>query len=180
MEMKRNETAQAATTEDREFTAEETKNQSRAFENDILKGVLESAGFADTEEEYRTIEIARQGKVLFTFRIRPLTEDEYEKCKKKNTKYVRNKQLGIKMPEDTNNVKYRSDIIYTATVDEDRKLLWDNRQIWKALTDKGVDILTATDVIDTVLKPGEKAAVVEQIDLISGFEDNNFEEVLKN
>lgn len=179
MEMKRNETAKAMT-EDREFTAEETKNQSRAFEGDILRGVLESAGFAETEDEYRKIEVARKGKVLFTFRIRPLTEDEYEKCKKRNTKYVRNKQLGIKMPEDTNNVKYRSDIIYTATVEEDRKQLWDNRQIWNALGDKGADILTATDVIDIVLKPGEKAAIVEQIDQISGFEDNNFEEVVKN
>ena len=179
MEMKRNAATQT-TTEDREFTAEETKNQSRAFEGDILRGVLESAGFAETEDEYKTIEVARKGKVLFTFRIRPLTEEEYEKCKKRNTKYVRNKQLGIKMPEDTNNVKYRSDLIYTATVEEDRKKLWDNRQIWNALTDKGVDILTATDVIDTVLKPGEKAAVVDQIDLISGFEDNNFEEVIKN
>lgn len=179
MEMKRNESEKVAT-EDREFTAEETKNQSRAFEGDILRGVLESAGFSETEDEYRTIEVARHGKVMFTFRIHPLTEDEYERCKKRNTKYVRNKQLGIKMPEDTNSVKYRSELIYTATVEEDRRTLWDNRQIWDALAKKGVDILTATDVIDTVLKPGEKSAIVDQIDLISGFEDNNFEEVLKN
>ncbi len=179
MDMKRSESMKAMT-EDRDFTAEETKNQSRAFEGDILRGVLESAGFSETEDEYRTIEVARKGKVLFTFRIRPLTEEEYEKCKKRNTKYVRNKQLGIKMPEDTNNVKYRSDLIYTATVEEDRKKLWDNRQIWNALSEKGADVLTATDVIDIVLKPGEKAAVVEQIDQISGFEDSNFEEVLKN
>lgn len=179
MEMIKNEAAKAAT-EDREFTAEESRNQTRALEGDILKGVLEGAGFADTEEEQEIIEVARKGKVLYTFRIRPLTEDEYEKCKRRNTKYVRNKQLGIKMPEDTNNVKYRSDLIYTATVEEDRKKLWDNRQIWNALSQRGVDILTATDVIDAALKPGEKAAIVDRIDVISGFEDNNFEEVTKN
>ena len=167
-----------AVVEEREFTKEETANQGRAFEGDILKGLLEGAGFASDEE--KTIEIARRGKVLFTFRIRPLTEGDYEKCRRRNTKYVRNKQLGIKMPEETNSVKYRSDLIYTATVDEDRKKTWDNRQLWNALAERGIDILTGTDAIDAVLKPGEKAAVVNQIDLLSGFENDNLEEVIKN
>ena len=150
----------------------------RAFEGDILQGMLAAAEFQSSET--KTIEIARSGKVYFTFRIRPLSESEYEKCKKKHTKYVRNKQLGIKMPEDTDGVKYRSELIYAATVSEDREKMWDNKKLWDALSAKGRDVITGTDVIDAVLMSGEKAAVVEQIDLLSGYQDNNLEEVAKN
>ena len=164
--------------EEREFTQEETQNQIRAFEGDILKGMLSAAKFQSTE--VRTIEIARGGDVLFTFRIRPLSEDEYESCRRKATKYVRNKQLGIKMPEETNSVLYRSLLILAATVEEDRKKTWENKQLWKALEEMDRDILTGADAIDAVLMPGEKARVVDQIDLLSGFEANNLEEVIKN
>ena len=163
--------------QDREFTQEETSNQMRAFEGDILKGMLAAALFQ--EEETQTIEVIRKGETYFSFRIRPLSEKEYEKCRRKHTKYVRNKQPGIKMPEDTDQGKYRAELIYTATVDEDKKKTWDNKQLWRALEDHGKDILTYTDVIDVVLNPGEKAAIVDKIDLLSGF-DGDFEEVSKN
>ena len=168
-------TAPAA--EDREFTQEETQNQMRFFEGDILKGMLAAAQFQD--EETQEIIVARGGKDYFAFHIRPLSEKEYEKCRNKHTKFVRNKQLGIKMPEDTNAVKYRSELIYCATTDEDKKKTWDNKQLWQALEDLGKDILTGTDVIDAVLMPGEKAAIVDKIDLLSGY-NGDFEEVAKN
>ena len=168
-------TAPAA--EDREFTQEETQNQMRFFEGDILKGMLAAAQFQD--EETQEIIVARGGKDYFAFHIRPLSEKEYEKCRNKHTKFVRNKQLGIKMPEDTNAVKYRSELIYCATTDEDKKKTWDNKQLWRALEDIGKDILTGTDVIDAVLMPGEKAAIVDKIDLLSGY-NGDFEEVAKN
>lgn len=163
---------------DEEFTEEETGNQIRLFEGDILKGMLAAAQFQ--KEETQEIIVARGGVDYFAFHIRPLTEEEYEKCRSKHTKYVRNKQLGIKMPEDTNSVKYRSELIYCATTEADRKKTWDNRQLWSALEQKtGKDILTGTDVIDLVLMPGEKAAIVDKIDLLSGY-NGDFEEVAKN
>ena len=156
----------------------ESEAEQEAFGGDILKGMIEAAKFQKTES--KNIEVVRGGVTYFKFRIRPLTEQEYEQCKKKATKYVRNKQLGIKMPEDTNGVLYRSLLIYTATDAEDRKKTWDNRQLWTALEGAGKEVLTATDAIDAVLMPGEKAAIVEQIDLISGFQNDNLEEVTKN
>ena len=162
---------------DKPYAASESE-QNQAFGGDLLKGLVEAAKFQNTE--FKNIEIVRGGVTYFSFRIRPLTEREYEQCKKKATKYVRNKQLGIKMPEDTNGVLYRSLLIYTATDAEDRKKTWDNRQLWSALEDMGKEVLTATDAIDAVLMPGEKAAIVEQIDLISGFHNENLEEVVKN
>lgn len=71
-------------------------------------------------------------------------------------------------------------MIYAATDAEDRKQTWDSKQLWNALEQAGVIVITGTDVIDAVLMPGEKAAVVEEIDKLSGFENENLEEVTKN
>lgn len=164
--------------EDAEFSAEETKAQMKRYENDILKGMLAAASFKT--DETKEIEIVRGGVMYFSFHIRALSENEYEKAKKRCTKYVRNKQLGIKMPEDTNSVLYKSELIYMATTDEDRKKTWDNHQLWDALNNAGHDIVTGTDVVDAVLMSGEKAAIVNEIDDLSGYVDDNLEEVIKN
>lgn len=171
------EAQQESHTEDREFSAEETKNQMRMNEEDMIQGLIEAAGYSI--EERQTIEIAREGKLFFRFQIRPLSEDEYNRCKKKHTKYVRNKQLGMRMPEDTDSAKYRAALIYQATVEEDRVKLWDNKKVWEALRNKNLQIMNGLDVIEYSLKAGEKDKVLEAIDLLSGYE-SNLEEVAKN
>lgn len=165
------------TVEDKAFSEEETTNQLLANEEDFLQGLLDAAGYS--QEETQRIEIIRGKKLFFAFTIRALSEEEYDKCKKKHTKYVRNRHLGVKMPEDTNSVKYRAALIYNATVEEDRKKLWDNKQIWDALRNKGFQIMNGLDVIEYSLKAGEKDRVIECIDRLSGYEDN-LEEVTKN
>ena len=160
--------------EEIELTEEENKGQLKTYENDILKGILAAANYETEEENIQPIDIARNGKVLFSFRIRPLGEDEYQKCKEKHTKYVRNKQLGIKFPEDTNSVRYRSALIYQATVDEDREKIWNNKDAWKEL-----NVLNGIDLIEKTLLAGEKDAVLELVDKISGYTATT-EEVAKN
>lgn len=160
--------------EEIELTEEENRGQLRTFEDDILKGLLAAANFKAEEDNIHTIEIARNGVVLFKFRIRPLSEEEYQACKEKYTKYVRNKQLGIKFPEHTDTVRYRSALIYQATVDEDRAKIWDNKNAWKAL-----NVLNGVDLIDKTLLAGEKDAVLELIDKISGY-SVTAEETAKN
>ena len=160
--------------EEIELTEEENKGQLRTYENDILKGLLAAANYETEEENIHPIEIARNGVVLFTFHIRPLSEEEYQKCKDKNTKYVRNKQLGIKFPENTDSVRYRSALIYQATTKEDREKIWDNKEAWKAL-----NVLTGVDLIEKTLLAGEKDAVLEKVDKISGYTSTT-EEVVKN
>ena len=85
---------------------------------------------------------------LFAFRIRPLSEEEYERCKKKNTKYVRNKRLGTTVPEETFVVKYRASIIYQATVMEDRESLWDNHDVWDSMKSMGLPVMKGLDDIE--------------------------------
>ncbi len=176
-----NENTQAENTalavEEIELDAEETKNQIRIHEEDFIQGLIDAAGY--TSEETQHIEIAREGKVYFAFDIRPLSEEEYDKCKKKWTKYVRNKQFGMKLPEETNSVKYRAALIHTATIDADKEKLWDNKKVWEALRSKGLQIMSGLDVIEYCLKAGEKDRILECIDNLSGY-DNNIEEVAKN
>jgi hypothetical protein len=169
-----NDKIEKARIEEIELTEEENKGQLRAYEDDILKGLLAAANFKTEEDNIQTIEIARNGVVLFKFRIRPLTEEEYQACKEKYTKYVRNKQLGIKFPEHTDTVRYRSALIYQATVDEDRAKIWDNKNAWKA-----INVLNGVDLIDKTLLAGEKDAVLELIDKISGY-SVTAEETIKN
>ncbi len=156
-------------------TDEETvQNTLRTYENDILGGLLAAANYKNDEDEIVPIEIARGGVVLLKFRIRPLSEDEYVKCRERYTKYVRNKQIGIKVPEDTDTNMYRNALIYQATVAEDREKLWDNKAAWRQL-----DVLSGTELIGVVLKPGEKDAVLNKLDEISGY-SSALEEVAKN
>lgn len=157
-----------------EMDDEVNKNTILTYENDILGGLLAAANYKNDEDEIVPVEIARNGVLLLRFRIRPLSEDEYVKCKERNTKYVRNKQIGIKVPEDTDTSAYRSALIYQATIEEDRARVWDNKEARKQL-----DVLSGAQLIDKVLKPGEKDAVCTKIDEISGY-SSTLEEVAKN
>lgn len=160
-----------------ETSEEETNTLIRVNEEDFIQGLIAAADFAS--EEKQRIEIIRDGRLYFAFNIRPLGSEEYDKCRRKHTKYVRNKQLGMKMPEDTNRIKYQSAIIYQATVTEDREKLWDNRKVWNTLNDKGFQIMNGLDVIEYALKAGEKDKILEAIDKLSGYEAD-LEEVAKN
>ena len=166
-----------------DFSKDENKEIIRRNEEDMIQGLIEAAGFVD--EDTKRIEIARGDKVFFAFTIRPLTAEEYDKCRKKNTKYVRNRQLGMRMPDETDRVKYQSALIYEATVKEDREKLWDNHKVWDALVAKGRPIARGLDVIEYTLKAGEKDKIIEQIDLLSGYDPNiedvgSLEETAKN
>lgn len=163
--------------EEVEFTEDQNKAQIRMFEGDFIQGLIAAADYKT--EDVKHIEIVRGGVLYFAFDIRALGEEEYNKCKTKHTKYVRNKQLGIKLPEDTNTVKYRSAIIYQATTEADREKLWDNKKVWNALNDKGCQIMNGLDVIEYCLKSGEKERILQEIDELSGY-DSNLEEVAKN
>ena len=55
---------------------------------------------------------------------------------------------------------------------EDRKKLWDNKEAWEALRDKGMQILSGLDMIEYCLIAGEKDRVIDVIDSISGYSDN--------
>ena len=156
-------------------TEEELQAEDRAIEDDLPAGLLAEAHDKPDEDETVEIVINRNKKDLFSFRIHPLSEDDFNRCRKRCTKYVKSQtQGGIRVPEEVDTVKYRCMLIYEATVPEDRAKVWDNKKLWKAK-----DLATGIEAVDILLKAGEKNAICEKLDAISGYELTE-EEVAKN
>ncbi|ADQ06511.1 conserved hypothetical protein [Caldicellulosiruptor hydrothermalis 108] len=131
-----------------------------------ISGVLEAM---QTIETYETFTVVRNGKKLFSFRVRGLGEDEVEDCRKKATKMVKDRRVGgLALPQEFDSAKFSSLLIYTATHPEDKAKLWDNKTLWEKA---GEDILSGYQLIDKVLKRGEKDAVIELIEKLSGYEE---------
>lgn len=157
-----------------------TQEENKKNANDTLKtvtpNVLDALRKVKEEKEntYQNVHIKdNNGNVLLTFRIRPLSDSEYEKLvkttctKRKNGTEVRNL------------VAERSEEIYMATVDED-KHIWDSRQV---LDEYNTHF--PRDVIEDTLSGGDKLAIVNAIDALSGYslEENekiDIEDELKN
>ena len=157
-----------------EMTEDEKKATIRKYENDILGGLMAAARYKVDAEEAVNIEIKRRGTVVLAFRIRPMGEDEYLRCKKANTNYKRNKQLGTKIAESVDAASSRAQLIYEATVEEDREKIWDNREAWKNL-----NVLNGIDLVEVVLKSGEKDEILSKLDEISGYQPT-MEDAAKN
>ncbi len=138
-----------------------------------ISGVLQAM---DTMEEYEPFTVVRGGKELFSFRVRGLDDEEMEKCRTEATKLVKNKKLGgITMPADFNATKHSSLLIIRATHPDDKKLLWDNKELQKK-----AKVITGWRVVDKVIKPGEKERIIELIEKLSGYDEDGLEEVVKN
>ena len=135
-------------------------------EDDILAGLLDLGKARNETHNYRLIRIKRNGILKIEFRIRPVSESDNQICWKNATKYARTKPGQPKKAIETDTAKYRSYLIYTATVDEDRKKVWDNRAAQTALC-----VMSGVDMIDAVLLSGEKDRVISELDEISGYDD---------
>ena len=157
-----------------ELTQDEKKEIIRKNEDDILSALLTAANYRNDEDEAATVEIVRSKKLLFSFRIRPMSEEEYLKARNEHAVYRKNKATGGRTVDHVNTARYRSQLIYNATVEEDRAKLWDNREAWRKL-----NVVTGVDLIDVVLKSGEKEAVIDKLDEISGYQ-LSLEETAKN
>ena len=143
-------------------------------ESELLRGLIEAGTEKDSEAAYERIQIRRNGKLKFEFRIRPISEDESLACHDHATKFAPRKRGQPKREIETNMSKFRSWLVYTATVDEDRAKLWDNKQAQQAF-----NVLQGVDLIDCVLLSGEKDRIIDRINEISGYSDEA-DETAKN
>lgn len=157
-----------------EMTAEEKNALTRKYEDDILSGLLAAAAFKTDYDETAKIEIVRNKVTVLSFRVRPLSEDEYLKARREHTTYKRNKASGTRSVDHVDTSAYRAQLIYDATIEEDRDKIWDNRNAWNKLA-----VVNGVDLIDVVLKSGEKDAIIDKIDEISGYQ-MSLEETAKN
>ena len=158
---------------------EEARKEMLNYEDDYLAGLLAAASY--TEEEVKTIEIRRQNRLFFKFRIHPISEEEINDIRKKYTKYAKNRRQGIKVAEELDTPKYRASLIYNSTVEADQEKLWDNPKVKKGLEAQGKTIINALDVIEAVLLPGEKDRIMDVIDEINGYNSEEVQtEIAKN
>lgn len=153
-------------------------------EEDLINGLLEAADFETAEETMQPVEIRRNGKLLFQFRVHPLSEKELMKLRRQATPRITN-PAGRGLPKidgDMNVSEFRSRKIYAATVEEDRLKTWDNPKVKAALKAKGKDIIENWEIIEYVFMGGEKFRVSELIDDISGYNEEQLgqEEYAKN
>ena len=147
-----------------------TKEEVLQNEDSLLRGLLEAGSYKDDEEFRRKIEIKRGGRTLFSFTVRPLDEEEEIACFRKATPKVPN-PAGRHLPKvdgKTNTAAMRSWKIYTATIEEDRRKVWGNEEYKRR---KG--LVTPIEVIDSLLRSGDKDAVLAVIDAISGSGSGN-------
>ena len=143
-------------------------------EFDIMAGFLKAAEMV--ENKTKKVEIKRNGELLLRFRVHAVTGPDMRRAQKAATSYIPNpKMKKLKIESDRDQVVYESYIIYLATVEEDRKNLWDNAKLQKQF-----DVMQAHELIDKALLPGEKDKVLDIINELSGYKADDDEEEEEN
>ena len=140
-------------------------------EYDLVTSLLMAANYKD--EEITRVKIARAGKLLFYVNIHPLSDADVRDAQKKAGIYKpnpNNKKLGT-VKVDTDNAKLSSWLIYLATTEADQDQIWGNPAIMKKF-----ELAQPWESIDVLLKPGEKADLLEEVLKISGMNDDEDEE----
>lgn len=162
-----------------EKSEDEINKEAEEYQGDVFNALMAAANYDQANSERYLIRIRRpfNGKlvVLLKFHIHPLSEETVQQIRNKNKKVKRDRRYGIDR-EKVNAVRFRSQLIYEATDATDRDKIWNNRQAWEKL-----NVLNGIDLIDKVLLAGEKETVIEKIESISGFaNDDELEELVKN
>jgi hypothetical protein len=143
------------------------------MEQDLISAILQSRD--DEKRNVTEIKIPRirvRGEPL-SFRVRPLHDSERRWCERQATRVNRDKRFAnLPMSEERDDSQYNSVLIHTATVDEDRAALWDNKTLWQAYR-----VGRGRDLVEAILLAGEKLTVVGTIFEISGFIDTSEESV---
>lgn len=154
------------------------KDELLAKEDTILKDMAGVLKAMETVEQYEVFRVVRDGKELFSFRVRGLQDEETEECRQEATKTVRDKRFGnLAVPQEFNVAKFNSLMIVRATHPEDARKLWENKELWEK-----AGVISTWQLVDKVLKRGEKDAVIELIEKLSGYGDEGADrvETLKN
>lgn len=149
----------------------------RLSENTLIQRLMEAANYKNDENQWIEIEIVRPKRIngevkkvtLFTFRVRALSDDDVEEAKKRS--FVR------KYPHATDRLKkkekvfdealYQSNCIYTATVEEDKKKIWDNPTFQSQIGE-----MRGVYTVDLLLKVGEKEMVMDALNMTSAFKED--------
>mgnify|MGYP003234888711 CR=1 FL=1 len=152
--------------ENTNVTGLESSTNFEQDEKSLVKALLEAADYkTGNEDSIKKIFVKKQsGETLFSFRIRGLSQSEIQAAA---TKQIPN-PAGPKYPKisgERSTTEYHNNLIYTATVDEDKQRIWGNNDIKQKF-----NIFDETDCVDILLNAGTKSKVVDEILKLSGFD----------
>lgn len=138
-----------------------TDSDLEKIDSNIADVLLGAAGYLQGEDKKKPIQIKRNGKPLFTFTIEPLDERTMEKCRRQNTKNKGRRN------EEFDGTRYISQLIYEATIDEDKKRIWRNEEVWRKL-----NITNGADAVQAILTPAERSELENiMLDMLGFNED---------
>lgn len=124
---------------------------------------------------------SRSGKDAMLYNSAGKPFAQVESFTTKGSFNTKNRRQGIRVADELDMPKYRASLIYNSTTEEDKAKLWDNPAVKKGLDAKGICIINALDVIDAVLLPGEKDRIMDIIDDVNGFNNEELKaETAKN
>lgn len=63
--------------------------------------------------------------------------------------------------------RFISQLIYEATIDEDKQRIWNNKTVWRQL-----NVLSGVEVVHEALSPSEKMKLAEEIEKLSGYNED--------
>ncbi len=142
----------------------ENEINAEQMETDIYNALVEAAEFRpdkyfeDGEKNTLTVQIPRRGKIVFTFEVQAITEDQLAKCRRQNLK-----NRG-KRTEELDEGRFASQIIFEATID---KKIWQDKRAWKKF-----NVASGADLIKEILSPAERNKIVEEIFKLAGYDDD--------
>lgn len=154
----------------------------KSVEKDMLTTLLELSEEKTSVEAATEIEIKRNGEVRLSFKVHQVSDEDIRRARKSATKNKPNPN-GRKLPPiewDRDETKYRSMVIYIATIPEDQKRVWGNAAFMEK---KGC--MEPYETVEHILNVGEKLAVFDRILELSGMADDDegeesLEEYAKN
>ncbi len=141
----------------------------RGKEEDIVTALLKAAEFRSDEELVTPIELKRNGKLLFTLRVRPVSDEELNYVRRQ-TRIMYKNPAGKKYPPIEGPIdlaKFNSRLIYVATVEEDRERVWGQRAVKERY-----DLVESWETVGIILTAGEKSRITDVILTISGMNED--------
>lgn len=156
--------------EKKTVTGLDTATNRNDAEYDLLSALFAAADYKNNE--IHSVDIKRNGNVLFTIRMHPLSDTESRTARKNATTYAPHPN-GAKygrIEKEFNNSEFGSWLIYLATVEEDQRNIWGRSEIMQKF-----GLQRPFESIDVLLTMGEKKKLLDLVTDISGIGDDDDE-----
>lgn len=139
------------------------------LDNDIAAALIEASEYNIGTDKRRKINIQRNGKPLFSFTIEPVDEETMRRVRRENLK-----NRG-RRTEELIGERFVAQLIYEATIEEDKNRLWRNREVQERL-----NVASGTDVVQKVLTPAERSKLEEVLIEIGSYDSDGLDDLIKN